>query len=159
MQPKLKEIEAFSTFLRFPSPLGSWLGFSLALGCLGFRFEGSFCLCRFFFPVFSSPAPLGVRNRPYVLVFWALFLSWSALVRCGGDNQTLLFKIFSYYSDVFSFLFFSSGSDNTRGQDISGNDTSNDLETEAVNRKKTKYFEELTKTWKKKKNRFLDALD
>ena len=33
------------------------LGFALGFGCLGYGWEGSFCLCRFFAP-FCSPCPL-----------------------------------------------------------------------------------------------------
>ena len=72
--------------------------------------------CAGFLPPFVPPAPLGVRHRHWVLVFWALLLPWCALARCGGGTMHFCACFFCFCSIVvFSFLF-SSGSDDSRGR-------------------------------------------
>ena len=89
---RLLRTRSLSAFCAIPPPtrllaqaLGvALLGFALGFVCLGYGWEGSFCLCRFFAP-FCSPCPLRCSAQSLGFgFFWALLLPWCALARCGG---------------------------------------------------------------------------
>ena len=96
------------------------LGFALGFGCLGFGWEGSLCLCRFFLPLFVS---LPLRCSAQALGFG--FLGFAFALVCFGSvwgvNHAFLCMVFFRCCSVvvLSFLFFS-GSDDSRGR---GEDT------------------------------------
>ena len=95
------------------------LVFALGFGCLGYGWEGSFCLCRFFAP-FCSPCPLRCSAQALGFGFFGLCFCPGVLwLGVGGYHALLCMVFFCCCSVVFSFLF-SSGSDDSRGR---GEDT------------------------------------
>ena len=95
--------------------------------------------CASFFAPFCSPCPLRCSAQALGFgFFWALLLPWCTLAWCGGDYALLCMVFFCCCSVVgFSFLF-SSGSDDSRGDDTRKRHRQKAKETKPVNREKWK---------------------
>ena len=82
------------------------LGFALGFGCLGYGWEGSFCLCRFFAP-FCSHCPLRCSAQALGFGFFGLCFCPGVLwLGVGGDHALLCMVFLLLFCCVqFSFFF------------------------------------------------------
>ena len=121
---RLLRTRSLSTFCATPHPtrlltqaLGvALLGFALGFRCLGYAWEGSFCLCRFFCPLLF---PLPLRCSAQDLGFGFIGLCFCPGVLClvwGGDHALFCMVFLLLICCCVQFSVFL-GSDDSRGQE------------------------------------------